>query len=78
MWEYTIKIGNSLSQLLNVVILNGEPDECLSGRAYRTNTKWAIKLIDLVFFWDHNHCKSAYTNDLNYARQVLLRHKELT
>lgn len=78
MWAYIVKIGNSLSQLLNVVFLNGEPDECLSGRAYRTDTRWAIVTIDTIFFWDEDHCKSAYMNDLSYAGKVLARHKELT
>lgn len=75
MWGYLIRVGNSLSQLVNVVLLNGHPDECLSGRAYRTQTKWAITVIDFLFFWDPEHCRTSYFNDLSNAGRVMSRHK---
>lgn len=68
-----IRIGDALSQLLNVLLLNGHPNESLSGRAWRTQSVW-YKVIDLLFWFDANHCKSAYNNDIEYAKS-LLNHK---
>lgn len=76
MWGYLIRVGNSLSQLVNVALLNGHPDECLSGRAYRTQTMWAILLIDTLFFWDPLHCERSYLNDVSNAGHILARHKK--
>jgi hypothetical protein len=75
MRAYLGRVGNVISQSINTIFLNGHPDECLSGRAYRTQTKWAIEVIDLIFFWDHKHCRSSYFNDLSNAGRVMSRHK---
>jgi len=66
--NYLIKVGDALSQLANVVFLNGHPNESLSGRAHRTNSRWE-KVID--FFLGKNHCKVAYYNDLLYATELI-------
>lgn len=35
--------------------------ETISSRAFREN--WAaVKLIDMIFFWDDNHCEESYWN----------------
>lgn len=68
--NYLIKIGDALSQFLNVVLLNGHPNESLSGRAWRTKSIW-YKVIDSLLWFDKDHCKCAYENDLNYARKLL-------
>jgi hypothetical protein len=70
MGEYFIRVGDALSQLCNVAFLNGHPNESLSGRAWRTKSIW-YKFIDWVFWFDKNHCQSAYDNDLRYARNLL-------
>ena len=69
MAHYLIRIGDALSQLLNVLLLNGHPNESLSGRAYRTKSRWYI-VIDLIFF-DPRHCLDAFENDLKYAEQLI-------
>jgi hypothetical protein len=68
--SYLIRVGDALSQLLNVVLLNGHPNESLSGRAWRTKSLW-YSVIDLLFFFDPRHCKTAYENDLAYARELV-------
>lgn len=73
---YLIKIGDALSQLFNVILLNGHPNESLSGRAYRTNSKW-YKVIDILLWFDKNHCRNAYLNDIQYASE-LIRQKRPT
>ena len=65
-----IRIGDALSQLCNVIFLNGHPNESMSGRAWRTQSKW-YKVIDTILWFDKDHCKMAYENDLKYAEQLL-------
>ena len=42
-------------------------DESLSSRAYRMDRdgvrSWPKKVINAMFFWQKNHCLSAYTNE---------------
>ena len=68
--KYLIKVGDALSQLLNVLLLNGHPNESISGRAFRTKSLW-YSVIDLLFWFDPQHCRTAYENDLRYAEQLL-------
>lgn len=60
---YPHKIGLALDQLLNA-ILGGYPDESLSARAYRWDVdgkrSWPKKIINAMFFWQRDHCYSAY------------------
>ncbi|MCR9296965.1 MAG: pseudouridine synthase [bacterium] len=61
---YWRRIVACLSQLANVVLFNGMPDETISARAYRQNhlPAWAAlrRGIDLVFFWQDDHCFRTY------------------
>lgn len=56
------RMGTAISQLLNV-ILNGNPDESVSSRAWKARAKgkrWgkiAVPLIDAVF--GKGHCQAA-------------------
>ena len=70
-----IKIGDALSQLVNTFPpFNGHPNESLSGRAYRTGSKWE-GVIDKVFYRQDRHCKTAYNNDLLYAKKLIEQHE---
>jgi hypothetical protein len=43
-------------------LLNGNPDETLSSRAYKLRRKgvyWASNMINGLFFWQKNHCKES-------------------
>ena len=71
-WRRLIRIGDALSQLLNVILLNGHPNESLSGRAWRTQSGWRI-VIDTVLFFDKEHCKTAYDNDIKYAYELIAK-----
>jgi hypothetical protein len=68
--HYLIRVGDALSQLLNVVLLNGHPNESLSGRAWRTKSLW-YSVIDTLLWFDKDHCRVAYENDLAYAKELL-------
>lgn len=70
MTHYLIRVGDALSQLCNVVLLNGHPNESMSGRAWRTQSAWYV-LIDAILWFDEDHCRVAYENDLKYAAGLL-------
>jgi hypothetical protein len=65
-----IRIGDALSQLCNVVFLNGHPNESMSGRAWRTKSKWH-KVIDTLLWFDKDHCRTAFLNDVKYAADLI-------
>lgn len=71
--ERLTRIGDALSQLLNVALFNGHPNESLSGRAYRTGSSWRV-VIDTLLWFDKNHCFVSYMNDVRYAGQLLNLH----
>lgn len=64
---YFRKLWTWFDQGLNVIFLAGYPDETLSARFYRmANSKkitWPMKIVNWMFFWQKNHCFSAYMNE---------------
>jgi hypothetical protein len=69
--KYLWRIWSATSQWLNVVFLFGHPNESISGRCYREPWPRAMALINKMFFWQVNHCKSAYNNDLKWAKAYI-------
>lgn len=75
--DYFIRVGDCLSQLLNVVVFFSlNPNESLSGRAFRERIHsmfWSVvyALINTVFFWQHDHCRLAYLADKERAKRML-------
>ncbi len=64
-FDYLLNILIAIDQLFNALLL-GSPDETLSSRAYRA---WLLDrifgkifkpLIDVLFFFDKEHCYRAY------------------
>ena len=56
----------AIDQLLNTLI-GGMADETLSARAYRRYLRgkpWLSRIINFMFFWQDNHCKTAYESEL--------------
>lgn len=59
----------ALDQLANT-ILGGYADETLSARAWRTENDGKIfgkifrPIIDIIFFWDPNHCYESYISEV--------------
>lgn len=66
MWKYLKQILIALDQLVNT-LFKGYADETLSCRAYRHyikgEYKWVKELIDLLFFFDPEHCKNSYISE---------------
>lgn len=56
----------ALDQLANT-LFRGWPDETLSSRCYRWDRDgqrhWPKRLVNLMFFWQKDHCFSAYENE---------------
>ena len=61
--RYCSNILIALDQLVNTLLL-GWPDETLSSRCYRNKISMAVRLIDLLFFWETDHCKSSYQSEI--------------
>ena len=56
----------AVDQLINTFI-GGYADETLSARAHRRRLRGkcgVAKVIDWLFFWQNEHCKSAYESEL--------------
>jgi hypothetical protein len=62
---YFWRIFVGLTQLLNTV-LGGWPDESVSSRVWRLEqqgnaaARWARRSVDAAFFWQTEHCATAY------------------
>jgi hypothetical protein len=52
------RFKESVSQLLCVVLVNGDADEMLSSYSYRTNNRGLVAVIE--FFLGKDHCKQSY------------------
>lgn len=63
----------AFDQLANTIIPGGFADETLSSRAHRMRVKgqpvwgWTAKAIDTLFFWQKDHCASAYESERRRA-----------
>lgn len=73
-----LMIGSAASQLLCVMftrdVTTTNPNESVSARAYRLDT--ALRpIIDSIFFWQKEHCKSSYDYDLKLSRQLIRAHE---
>lgn len=75
---YIKRVGTSLSQLINTILLNGDPDESVSSRAYRKGIlggdgKWlvAVKIIDTLFFLESSHCRASHELSVKTAQHYL-------
>ena len=57
----------AIDQLVNTLFC-GMADETLSARAWRHHLKgertWLVKLIDTLFFWQKDHCRTAYESEV--------------
>lgn len=71
-----LKIGDALSQLGNVMFLPNHrdttPNESISGRSYRNDWVWAVRVIDAILGQDH--CQEAFLRDIERAHRLLTRH----
>lgn len=69
-----IRALDACSQLLNVVVLGGDANESLSGRAYRQGWTEIEAAINALVFWEQDHCRRAFEADLERARVLIARY----
>lgn len=73
---YFLRVGDALSQLGNVIIGGGNPNESISGRAWRQRRRFGWKqariIIDFIFLPFHKgHCQAVARNDVQRARALI-------
>jgi len=72
-------IGSALSQLGSVLftwdVTTTNPNESISSRAYRLDTKLK-SFVNGIFFWQKDHCKSAYDYDLKLAYNLIKQYED--
>ena len=73
--QYIINLLVAFDQFINV-LFSGQPDETISSRAWRckdASSFWRFmrKFIDLLFFFQQQHCFKAYLAELN-RKQIQL------
>jgi hypothetical protein len=66
--SYLPAIWSACSQLANVVLLNGHPNESISGRCHGAPWPRIKRIVNALFWWQVDHCKSAYSNDVKWAK----------
>ena len=69
--NYLINIATALSQLLNAAVFCGDPNETLSGRCWREDRTWAVRIIDSIFFFQREHCYTSHIADRVFARKIM-------
>lgn len=69
--NYLYNVWSAFSQLLNSLV-GGVPSETVSGRAYRADN-WVKKVINGLFFFEDDHCKTAHDSDVEDALWLLLQ-----
>lgn len=75
MYDYFTKVAILLSQTANVLLFNGNPDVTVSARAFANREKrfWGIlyRAINLIFFFQNNHCMLSFLTDLQNSEAVI-------
>lgn len=65
------RLGGAISQAVNVLVFNGNPNESLSARAWRERRTGWIKWIDRLVFWEPRHCEKSHNTDVAWAQQII-------
>ena len=76
--DYFVRVGDALSQLVNVVILfSDNPNESISGRAWRRREQshfWGIMRVTIDWLAspvEADHCEKSHTADVGRAARLL-------
>jgi hypothetical protein len=70
MITYLDSLFRAFSQALNTILL-GDSQESLSARCWRKQWTIGFKIINTLFFWQNNHCRGAYSKDLEWAKKYI-------
>lgn len=76
MTNWIVRGAAWISQGINWFFLNGCHDQTVSARCYvnreRLPWKFAYHTINMIFFWQKDHCKESFESDREFAYEVLL------
>ena len=72
MKTYAWNVLEAVSQLGNA-LLGGNPNITISASAYLNRHKrpWLYRAINRLFFWQEDHCRDSWVNDIVFARRAL-------
>lgn len=76
MLPYLANVAVAINQLANA-LLGGQPDEMLSARAHRAHLRGrsgARNAINLLFWWQLDHCLLAYRQEIE-RRQLPIAYR---
>jgi hypothetical protein len=72
---WLLRVFAWMSQTVNLFLLLGHHDQTVSARCYinRHNKGWrlAYHSINAAFFWQDDHCKISFEQDVKFALEVL-------
>jgi hypothetical protein len=71
MLTYLDNIFRAFSQALNTIFFFGDSQESISARCWRKQWNIGIKIINTMFFWQNNHCRGAYSKDVEWAKSYI-------
>lgn len=72
-----------ISRIYNTLFLKGDMYQTASARTYAesfTSEKWKKrkKFINAIFFWQDDHCKSAWLAEVNRAIKTIEKNKAIS
>jgi len=74
MIAWLLRVSVWASQTINLWVLFGHHDMTVSARCYINRHKpyWrvAYKVINKIFFWQDDHCRESFKDDIKYAEEV--------
>jgi hypothetical protein len=73
--RWLLNLSVILSRFVNVFIFFGSPNETVEGRAWRHRHSrvggMAVVVLDAIFFFDDDHCRSAHVADVLLAKSFV-------
>ena len=74
MIAWFLRVHAWASQTINLWVLFGHHDMTVSARCYINRHKpvWGVayRVVNKVFFWQDDHCKESFEDDIKYAEEV--------
>ena len=75
--KWLARVAAWMSQTVNLFLLFGHHDQTISARCYvnrcQPGWRWAYRIINVIFFWQDDHCASSFEADKKFALDVLSR-----
>lgn len=70
-----LRLSAWASQTVNVWLLFGHHDQTVSARCYvnrhKKGWKFFYYLINMIFFWQDDHCRDSFIQDVLFSEEVI-------